>query len=188
MINQKFEENLLNDYNVIRNYIISLIKKPVSISYVRKLVHDLDFTAVKSILTESKRMEIKSNDIWNYYVKLDESIRGVPVDFILNMDESGVNKFHDRTRSKCIVPNTYNRKSIRISVERESKKVSLIACITASGQRLPPGFITHVKYLPEDLSNFLDFHDCHFYFSDKCTMNNVIFHKWLNDVVVPSSI
>ena len=117
-----------------------------------------DFKTVTGKPMESQRFDIADEDIDNYYLRLNEAIRGVPVNLIYNIDEAGEDDFIDAKAIRVIVPSSFEHNYAEIPVKRESKRVTFIHCISAGGFYLPSMFVVSRKTVDSDMLRI--FNDC----------------------------
>jgi hypothetical protein len=65
-----------------------------------------------------------------------------PADLIFNLDEVGISEWEDRKSKRVVVPMTANGQTVHHAVSRDLKHLSIVTCISAGGQCLPPYMVT----------------------------------------------
>jgi hypothetical protein len=141
----------------------------------------------KGDLMESKRVEINYQLIQDWYDELRILIKGVPRNFIYNMDESGIDEYVDSTHLSVLVPESHGTTKVPIPIPREIKRATLTGCISAASDSLKPFVILPRGTVDEELY-FAG------YTADKVTfhhhihsfMTKRIFKLWMNSIFFPA--
>jgi hypothetical protein len=69
---------------------------------------------------------------------LSEHLPGSCAEFVFNLDELCISEWEDRARRKVIVPVSMTDQTIHHGVHRNLKHMSVIGCVSASGESLTP--------------------------------------------------
>jgi hypothetical protein len=136
---------------------------------------------------ESKRVEINYQLIKDWYDELRALIKGVPRNFIYNMDESGIDEYVDSTHLSVLVPESHGATKVPIPIHRDIKRATLTACISAAGDSLKPfviiprGIVDEEIYFAGYTADKVTFHH-HIY----SFMTKRIFELWMNSIFYPA--
>ena len=95
-----------------------------------------DFKTAMAPPMEKKRVEVGIDAIMRYFEALQEAVDGVPAALVLNLDESGFQRFADAANETVIVSKGCQRPVH--AVPRDEKRATFLAAITASGRYLRP--------------------------------------------------
>ena len=133
---------------------------------------------------EAERMRVSSESLADYYKRLANTINEMPADFVLNLDESGFEKFADARKQFIVVPN--EMKIYNHPVERNEKRVTLLGCISASGKSLKPLVILSRQTIDVELFELGFTPDVvDFVFSETGYMTSEIFQTWVERTLIP---
>ena len=117
---------------------------------LRKYYKSSDLYEVKKLAPiENERIQVKPEAINLYFNQLSATIDGMPASFVINLDESGFDKYADASKRYMIIPkgkiiNNYG-------IDRNEKRVTLLGAICASGQTLKPLIIISRKSVDQEL-------------------------------------
>ena len=90
-------------------------------------------------------------DIQNWYVELEALCFDIPGAFIFNVDETGCCDWVDAHDVKVLVPSSYSEDKIKIPVDRNSKRATLVGCISADGTVMKPMILLSRKTIEGDI-------------------------------------
>ena len=136
-----------------------------------------DSTFVSGVPTENTRLEVKVEDLLNFYnVTLPNAIEGVNPALVFNMDEMGAERYADRKRINVIFPVSMNpRNGMPVGVQRTTHRCTLVVCIALDGSRLKPALITKSKTLNTRIFESGNSPENVTFFSTKTATSPVIF-------------
>lgn len=135
---------------------------------------------------EAARFNVDPDDISQYFEDLRKIIQDEPADLICNFDETGFDAFADATERYVVAPVERAEEARGYPVTRNEKRVTLLACITASGRRLKPLVISGRKTIDDELFELgYTPDDVMFPHSATGYMTSTIFAEWLEEVFVP---
>jgi hypothetical protein len=136
---------------------------------------------------DSKRVLVADSDLKQWYLELQTDIKTIPAAFLFNMDETGCCDWVDKKEIHVLVPSSYKEKTIEFPVDRNSKRSTLFACVSADGLAMKPFIIVNRLTLDADLllagytSDVVLFvHQPHSF------MTRQLFHKWAEEVFFPT--
>ena len=141
---------------------------------------------------ESARVCVSFEDISRYYNELEANIQGVPAAFVVNVDESGYQRWVDATNRVVVLPKEAladaQKKNRRLvyQEERSEKRSTLIAAVAANGTCLRPLVVTARKTLDSDLINAG--YTCEkviYVESETGYITAEIFEHWFRTVLIP---
>jgi hypothetical protein len=122
MINDRFEKK--NPITIVEliDYIQYNFHATVTDDTMRHFIsHFKGVQTVVGIPTEAERVETSDSEIKQWYQELSALIKGIPVEFIFNVDETGCSEFVDACELMVLVPDSYISETIDIPVDRHSK-------------------------------------------------------------------
>ena len=134
----------------IQNYLETKNDIYILADTLRKYYKRSDLYEVKKLAPiENERIQVKPEDINLYFNQLSATIDGMPASFVINLDESGFDKYADASKRYMIIPkgkiiNNYG-------IDRNEKRVTLLGAICASGQTLKPLIIISRKSVDQEL-------------------------------------
>jgi hypothetical protein len=83
---------------------------------------------------------------------LGRSANGIIAAFVFNLEEPGVHNWVDCREYKIVVPSWYRDDRIKVPVEREGNRNSLLICIAANEIHLKPFLILLRKIIDQELA------------------------------------
>ena len=98
---------------------------------------------------EDARMRVTQDSIETYFQSLERAIQGVPSALVMNLDESGFQKYSDAHVSVVIVPRGAPEKYYPVS--RREKRSTFLAAVAADGTHLKPLVIVPRKSIDAEL-------------------------------------
>ena len=131
------------------------------------------------------RLKLDDADVQEHLMGMEATLANVPAAFVFNMDESGVNEFADAKNKKVLVPITCPKTKTKYAVARDTRHVTLVACIGANGTSLMPLVVVTHKTIRERLIlECWDEEKVLFAHSESGYINQDIFMLWLMVVFV----
>lgn len=137
---------------------------------------------------EQVRAEVPIEIIIDHYDKLEKYLEAlnIPPAFMFNVDESGFHEFVDAIKTRVVVPIECTEEQVVVSVNRNSKRASMIGCIAADGTALKPMIVTPRKRIALNLKY-------HGYTDDVCSIvhqesgfvNAAVFDYWATTILFP---
>ena len=169
----------------IQNYLETKNDIYILADTLRKYYKRSDLYEVKKLAPiENERIQVKPEDINLYFNQLSATIDGMPASFVINLDESGFDKYADASKRYMIIPkgkiiNNYG-------IDRNEKRVTLLGAICASGQTLKPLIIISRKSVDQELFE-LGFtpENVDYAYSETGYMTNEIFFQWIIKTLIP---
>ena len=143
-----------------------------------------NFATANAAPMEEKRLSVTGDQILAYYEALKRATEGVPAALVMNLDESGFQKFADArnetviTRKGCCHP--------KHPVSRAEKRATFLAAITASGNFLKPLMIVPRSTIECDLIvSGYDSEKVVFASSPEGYITKELFMKYIEHIVLP---
>ena len=145
-----------------------------------------EFKIVDGKPMETERVMCDSGEIDDYFCHLENLIHDIDDGFIYNIDETGFQDWTDRRDKRIIVPSDYELDSIPICVNRNSKRLTTVACINIDGSSLKPLIISERKTVEIELSQ-IGYSDNHFLikFQENGFISTEIFNEWAYEIFFP---
>lgn len=170
----------------LQQIIIEKIKKIVSIETIRRLIHESEnFKLVTGEPMEEARANISNEVIDAYFHELKEKLRYVPVSLVYNIDEAGEDDFVDTHAFQVIVNKEYESSRISIPVRRETKRATLIHCISADGLSLKPLLIIPRKTVDSSILKKLNCNNLFIKHQAKGFANTDLIKYWIEEIFFP---
>lgn len=107
--------------------------EPNTLSHIihRKLGNK--YKTVVGIPMQQERLTVDLPEIENNLIDLSNKINGIPIQFIFNLDETGIVEYEDAQKKFVIVPFNYPKKTAPYPVNRSEKHSSCLVCISMEG-------------------------------------------------------
>lgn len=125
-------------------------------------------------------------EIQNYYNELDRVFitENIPTHFIFNVDESGFQDFCDSHKQYVIVPAESDEEQYYYSVDRSTKRITLIACICLDGSSIMPCIVSHNKTVEQELLH-MGYNDsnCLIVYQESGFINAELFAYWADQIL-----
>ena len=135
---------------------------------------------------EKNRIDVSIDDIKKKYSELENYIKNIPGEFIFNVDESGCSEWIDTQAIKVLVPSDFSNSSIKIPKDRNSKRASLVGCISADGEALKPMLIIPRKTIESELALYgYNSNVVSYAYQEYSFMISKIFEQWANEIFFP---
>ena len=125
----------------IAHYIFKRFFKYPSKMTIKRMIKEriTGYKIVETKPLDELRYDCDLEDIKDFYEKLDQEAKGVPVGFMFNLDESGQNQYQDSNNIYVVVPEDVDVKNYPIS--RATKRITLLHCISTDGSSCDPMII-----------------------------------------------
>lgn len=188
---EKIEELIVNsgkDYLTIDDigfYVMLNFDKCPSRSTLKRTVKERikGYKIVKVKGIEDNRYDAEYEDIKEYYKELEEEVKGVPVGFVFNLDESGQNTYVDARNIYVIVPQEENVTTY--PVNRNIKRITLLHCIATDGTSCDPLIILPRLTLDDELFDIIPTGHVMFASQEKGFMTHQLFSAWFEEKFIP---
>jgi hypothetical protein len=184
-------ENFENRNPVTYDYLADAVQYYFGVSVKTDTLRHIcrTFPGVKSIWgspMETERVEAKIEDIDDFYHELSAYLEDIPSSFVFIVDETGCQAWSDSHDCRVLVPESFSGNTIKIPVDRNSKRSTLVGCIAADGASLRPLIIVDRKTMEEDLHLYG-------YSEEKCIivsqknafMTSSLFEYWAETIFFP---
>jgi hypothetical protein len=109
-----------------------------NVNTLRHTLREANFRPVRAITQEPGRIKLTTNQIDWHFRALAGLIERYPARLVINADESGFQPWTDSKDVKVWVPDTHHGDTAQVPVERQSKRITLLAGITLSGAVIRP--------------------------------------------------
>jgi hypothetical protein len=155
---------------------------------LRHLIRKRKYT--KIIIGEPKedcRVHTSDEEIKSFYIEISKLIRTIPSSFIFNVDEKGCSDWVDKRELQVIVPADYHSDVIDIPIDRNSKRSTLTACISADGAAMKFFIIVDRVTIDDQLRiagytpNFVKF-----VYQENAFMTKFLLDIWAKEVFFPT--
>ena len=181
-------ERTKDDYPTIDDitfFIMENFNKCPSRSTVKRAIKDRiqGFKIVKVKGIEDNRYDCKFDDIKDFYQRLAQEVKGVPVGFLFNLDESGQNQYIDARNIYVIVPENAN--VITYPLNRNIKRITLLHCIGTDGSSCDPLIILPRLTLDNEIFDIIPTGLVMFASQKKGYCTHEIFSNWFIDKFIP---
>jgi hypothetical protein len=135
---------------------------------------------------EDDRLGIPREFLDRYISVLHQYVKGMIADLLFNLDECGASDYEDQKRFRTIVPSNVADTIIEYTIQRKWRHSTILACISAAGDALPPLLLTP----PSDDTEIwelgwrenVDFVLRH---ATKCYITKTLFFEYIQSVFVP---
>ena len=154
-IYESFSRNKPREYYDIQDFIYDKLGKSIKIDTIYHIISRCDkVKSVTGVPMEAVRAESTLESIVDYYQRLECALQyDIPTHFFFNVDESGFQEFVDKRQTQLLVPSSYPYDSKVYSVDRGSKRTTLIGCICLDGSALKPCILSPSKSIETELIN-----------------------------------
>ena len=170
------------------DFIDENFSKYLSSDTLRKIIYlkfNSKFKTCDGYKMDSKRLEANINDIEDNLNHLKELVEGVPMDFIYNLDEVGIQEWADSEQKTVIVPANYEKASAPYEVNRNSKRSSILVCVSPNGLVGVPQYCVQRKTIDSELYRYLSKETLQIVNTESGFINTNSFAHWLNTVFYP---
>ena len=135
---------------------------------------------------EEARTTISREEISNYFRELKEILKNVPVSLVFNIDEAGEDDYVDTHSFNVVVPLDYEGTRIAIPVRRESKRATLVHCISADGTCTKPLLIIPRKTVDSTLLKRINCNNVYIKHQTKGFANTELIKFWIEEIFFPT--
>lgn len=140
---------------------------------------------------ESDRVNCSIQAIEQYYNDLESilSKQTIPSAFVINIDEAGFAEWQDSMCHSVIVPSCVNEDEVKLPVNRQGKRASLLAGICADGSTVIPAIVVPRKTVETELyeSGYTRDKVCILY-SESGFFSTELFDKWAFNYFFPEML
>jgi hypothetical protein len=123
--------------------------------------HATEIKQATATYMEAPRHDVSQLALEDYFKAVDLALRDVDPRFVFNVDETRVHVKNPSPKLEVLIPALASSEHLTIAAVEDGTNLSLVGCISASGSRLPPYFIStrmtydstleaHDYYLDED--------------------------------------
>ena len=146
--------------------------------------------ATQSVLApimDEKRYECDPDSIDDYFEELERLCTRKPACLVANLDEMGYLESQDTRKQWCIIPSDAETQSVRVPVDRQKRRISILQCIFADGTKLRPAVVVPRKTGERELLDLgiLPTH-CLVYWQENGFMTSDIFIDWTFKELIPA--
>jgi hypothetical protein len=135
---------------------------------------------------EDDRMQIPREFLDRYIGFLHDYVEGKVADLVFNLDECGASDFEDKKAFKTIVPSNVGNSTILYPIQRKWRHSTLLACISASGDVLPPLLLTPPANDAEIWElGWRENEDFILRHASKCYVTKEIFFDYVSSIFIP---
>jgi hypothetical protein len=128
--------------------------------------HSTEIKQATATYMEAPRQDVSQLLLEDYFKAVDLALRDVNPRFVFNVDETRVHVKNPFPQLEVLIPALASAEDLTIAAVEDGTNLSMVGCISASGSRLPPYFIStrmtydstlesHDYYLDEDFFMFL---------------------------------
>ena len=188
-ISSRFAQRSPATYDEIRRYIKQKFALIVDVACLRHFLCRVpQIKSVEGRPMEDSRVFVRQEEIVQYFTRIAEiiSVAEIPAAFILNIDESGFDRFVDARQITCIVPAAYEQSCIPIPVSRKEQRATLLAAICADGSSMKNMIVLPRKSIDQELFELGYTPDkFHYGHSEKGFMTTRLFREWIELSFIP---
>ena len=151
--------------------------------------HHQDVQAVLAPVMEDKRYDCSREAIDDYFEQLSSLANDKPACLICNLDEMGYLESQDRRKQVCIVPAGVDPKTVRVPIDRQKRRMTILQCVFADGTKLKPAVIVPRKTGERELLDLgIVPEHCLLYYQENGFMTSDIFMDWADAVLFPEYV
>lgn len=132
---------------------------------------------------EDNRYDCSVEDIKDFYEDLKEEVKGVPVGFVFNLDESGQNIYIDARNLYVVVPQ--EKQITTYPLNRCIKRITLLHCISTDGTSSPPMIIVPRLTIDDEIFGIIPTGEVLFVSQKKGYYTNELFTEWFLKKFMP---
>lgn len=143
-----------------------------------------EFCTASAPPMEEKRLGVTREQILSHFHALKRAVEGVPASLVLNLDESGFQRFAD-ARNETVISEKGAPTPLH-PVSRSEKRATFLATITASGNFLKPLMIVSRTTIEAELfCAGYDYEQVLFATSQEGYITKQLFRRYIEQVLVP---
>ena len=180
-----------NDYREIEDIAEFIyLSFDISIQYdtlYRLIIHSKFTKIADATIMESVRADIPLETIRMHYARLKSVLETyqIPPEFVFNIDEIGFIDFIDMKKRHVVVPE-YAPEKLVLSVNRATKRVTMIGGIALDGTKLRPLIILPNKRIDKELiQNGYGQRNALYCYQENGFINSSIFDHWAQTIFIP---
>lgn len=181
-------EEIYPSYDDIIKFINENFRKNLYSDTVRHLIRNNFSSLFKSVLgvpLEDSRLNVNIEDIENNINLLSRKVKGIPLQFVFNLDEMGHSDFADAQRHSVIVPINYNKTSAPFPVSRATKHATCLACINPYGLFCKPQYVVQRSSVDSEIFDHLSPESFQIVHTESGFINYDAFSHWFTSVFLP---
>lgn len=148
---------------------------------IKERIKGFKIVKVKGI--EDNRYDCKYEDIQKFYQQLAQEVKGIPVGFLFNLDESGQNQYIDARNIYVIVPENANVTTYPLN--RNIKRITLLHCIGSDGTSCDPLIILPRLTLDNEIFDVIPTGRVMFASQVKGYCTHELFSNWFLEKFIP---
>lgn len=142
--------------------------------------------AVLAPVMEDKRCECSTEAIDEYFEEFARLANDRPASLICNLDEMGYLESQDRRKQVCIVPAGIDPRTVRIPVDRQKRRLTILQCVFADGTKVKPAVVLPRKTAERELLDIgIVPEHCLLFYQENGFMTSDIFMSWADQVLFP---
>ena len=172
----------------VLNYVKELTGKSLSKGWLNCFIgRNLDsLKKGRSFPLEDSRMLVPREYLKQHLINMKKYVEGRMSELTFNLDEVGCSDWEDRKPKCVIIPKNTDSDEIFHSVDRSSKHISLLVCVSAAGDSLTPMMITNYEISDEIYENGLrEDEDIMIRQRNPPYINESLFIEYLQLVLIP---
>lgn len=170
------------------DFIAENFSKYLSNDTLRKIISlrfQSKFKTCDGYAMDSLRLDANINDIEDNLNNLKELVEGVPINFIFNLDEVGIQEWADAQQQTVIVPSNYEKSTAPYEANRNGKRSSILVCISPNGLVGVPQYCVQRKTIDSELYRYVDRESLQIVHTESGFINTNSFAYWLRTVFYP---
>ena len=146
-IADEIEDDRSVTLGVLMDFIVDELNIPATRRNVWEFLTDHGYSYVSGIPTEESRVLLDHGKVRRLYeTTLPDAVNGVHPALVLNLDETGLNRYADRKRINVFVPEDAPEDGgVLVGIPRTANRFTLMACIALDGSKLKPLIVTRNK-------------------------------------------
>lgn len=186
-ITERYYAKEIVTYPMIAEWIDELYSKRISPNTIGAMLKKLDETqSVEAPVMEDKRYECDTESIDIYFRELARLVDGKPAMLVANLDEMGYMESQDKHAQTVIIPKDADPRTVRVPVDRSSRRFTILQCIFADGTSARPAVVVPRKTGDQELLDLGIYPThCLIYFQENGFMTSEIFLDWTLKELVP---
>ena len=172
----------------ILNYVKELTGKSLTKGWLDCFIgRNLDLLKKgRSFPLEDSRMLVPREYLKQHLINMKKYVEGRMAELTFNLDEVGCSDWEDRKPKSVIIAKNTDSDGIFHSVDRGSKHISLLVCVSAAGDSLTPMMITNYEISNEIYEDGLrEDEDIMIRHRNPPYMNESLFIEYLQLVLIP---
>ena len=173
----------------LSNFILEKFHKNLYSDTVRHIIRKEfanSFKSLPGVPYDDNRFNVNICDIEQNLNILKTRINGVPLRFVLNLDEMGHSDFEDAQQIHLIVPINYTKSTVPYPVSRATKHATCLACINAFGLFCPPQYIIQRTSIDSEIYDHLSPETFQVVHTESGYINTDAFSHWFTTIFLPN--